>query len=31
MYEDETWEAQPLGDEAEAEKVASAYGSASPW
>jgi hypothetical protein len=31
MYEDETWEARPLGDEAEAEKVASAYGSASPW
>jgi hypothetical protein len=30
-YEDEQWGAQSLGDEAEAEKLASAYGSESPW
>ncbi len=30
-HDDQEWEAQPLGDQAEAEKIASAYGSESPW
>jgi hypothetical protein len=31
IHDEQDWEAQPLGDEAEAEKIASAYGSESPW